>query len=102
MSANEREIDRTIELIFDNNRNEALDREQILKKVNCEIVVPGGLTMEHVRLATIRLVDADKIQPAVFKDVLVYCSKNVEVENLHYKEFFVLQEQQRECDCHHE
>jgi len=95
MSTSEERIDSAIVVIFDNNRNEALDRQQLLEQVSSEIIVEVDL--EAIRMSTIRLVDEDKIQPALFKNVLVYCSMSCEVENLHYKKEKIIETQ--ECGC---
>ena len=90
-----RRIDKAITVIFDNNRNEALDRQQLLEQVKVDTIVEVDL--EAIRMSTIRLVDEDKIQPALFKNILVYCSMSCEVENLHYKKEKIIETQ--ECGC---
>ena len=90
-----RRIDKAITVIFDNNRNEALDRQQLLEQVKVDTIVE--VDQEAIRQSTIRLVDEEKIQPALFRGVLVYCSKDCEIENLYYKDSKILESQ--DCGC---
>lgn len=102
MPLSEEQIDEAVIAIFSNNKNEALDREQLLDQVS--LFLGEKCTPEEIRLSTIRCVDEDWIQPALYGEVLVYCSVDCKIEHLHYKEFFVLKSKQYECGCgcHHE